>query len=602
MTSIGIPAMTELLARLKQRKLVQWALAYIAFAFALLQGMDVVAHQFGWPDGLQRGITLALVVGFFVAIVLAWYHGERGAQKVSGTEIVILALLLAIGGGLLWRYERMQPSTNSPIAAQPNPVATTMNALARAIPIPAKSVAVLPLSNESGEKDQQYFSDGLSEDLITALSQFVGLKVINRDSSFQFRGSKDSVQAIGAKLGVAHLLEGSVQKLGDEVRVSAELVNCADGSTLWSQHYDRPYKDLFALQDDITKSVADALKAKLLDNGGAVPQSDRPPSGNLDAYDAYLRGQFYLQEGTAAGAEQAISQFGEATRMDPDYAAAYAASASAWGGLAATFLTRADDIRDAYAKAHTNVATALRLNPDLAAAHDARAQLMASVDFDWTGALAEAQRTAQLDPGSVGAKFALAAIQARLGRVKIAVGLEQQALANAPLNWVGYFGYGRKLVGLGRLAEAETALRESIKLAPGASRPYAYLAIIEILRGNPAAALAEAEKEPAGVWHEVGVALALQVGADRAAADAALKAMIANYAALDSYQIAEIYALRRDPDNMFSWLERARINRDAGIELILFDPLILRYQHDPRFAAFCEKVGLPTTTDAKAMP
>ena len=598
--------MTDLLLRLKQRKLVQWAIAYVAFTFALLQGVDIVAQRFAWPDEFERVLILALAIGFVVVLVLAWYHGERGAQRVSSTEIVILALLLAIGGGLLWRFARVSnagdaSTDRSAEAAQRNPGSASPTLPVAAIP--ALSVAVLPLANESGEKDQQYFSDGLSEDLINALSQFAGLKVINRDSSFHFRNSNDSVQEIGEKLGVAHLLEGTVQKLGDEVRISAELVNCKDGSTLWSQHYDRPYKDLFALQDDITKSVADALKTKLLDSdSGAVAQSDRPPGGSLAAYSAYLRGKFYLQQGTAAGSQQAIAQFDEALRLDPDYAAAYAQSAHAWASLAGTFLSGAENVRDAYAKAHADVATALRLNPNLAAAHEARAGLMVSVDFDWTGALAEAQRAVQLDPGSVSAKFSLADTESRLGHVEAAVELSQQTLANAPLNGGGYFGLGRQLIGLGRLAEAETALRESIKLAPGASRPYTYLAVVEILRGNAAAALAQAKKEPAGPWHEVGVALALQVGPDRAAADAAVKKMVADYAAGDSYQIAEIYALRRDPDNMFLWLERARVNRDAGIELMLFDPFVLRYKNDPRFAAFCKKVGLPATTDAKAMP
>src|SRR5690348_3198547 len=156
--------MAEFLARLKQRKLVQWALAYVAFAFALIQVLDVVADSYDWPHSAMHVVFGLLALGFVIALVLAWYHGERGAQRVSSTEIVILALLLAIGGGLLWRFERATPAT-SPEAAQRNPGET---AATQAIPIPAKSVAVLPLSNESGEKDQQYFSDGLSEDLITA--------------------------------------------------------------------------------------------------------------------------------------------------------------------------------------------------------------------------------------------------------------------------------------------------------------------------------------------------------------------------------------------------------------------------------------------------
>jgi len=596
---------SEFIARLKQRKLVQWAIAYVAFAFALLQGMDVVAHQFGWPDGLQRGVTLALVIGFFVALVLGWYHGERGAQKVSGAELVILALLLAIGGGLLWRFERAVPSGNaqssSPDAAQRNRGITARNASAPTIPIPAKSVAVLPLTNESGDKDQQYFSDGLSEDLITALSQFAGLKVINRDSSFQFRDSKDNVQTIGEELGVAHLLEGSVRRLGDEVRISAELVNAADGSTLWSQHYDRPYKDLFALQDDITKAVAAALKAKLLEGGGAVVQSDRPPSGNLAAYTAYQRGVAYAALETASGQHQAIAQFDQAIRLDPRYAQAYAAASNSWGGLAGTFDTDAVAVRNDIAQSRAAADMALQLDPDLAAAHEALAGLMAAFDFNWTGALAESKRAVELAPGDSGAKFALADTQARLGRVASAVKLDRQTLASAPLNALAYFGLGRKLIGLGQLDAAESALRQSIKLTSGASRPYAYLTIIEVMRGDAATALSAAQKTPPGYWHDFALALALQIGSDRAAADTALKKMIDKYASTTAYQIAEIYAVRRDPDNMFRWLDLAVAKRDAGVELLLFDPLALRHRNDPRFAAFCRKVGLPTTTDAKAM-
>ncbi|HET6912702.1 MAG TPA: tetratricopeptide repeat protein [Rhodanobacteraceae bacterium] len=599
---------TGLLARLKQRKLVQWALAYIAAAFALIQVLDVIAQRFGWPDQIEKLLIFAIAIGFLIALVLAWYHGERGAQKVSGTEIVILALLLAIGGGSLWRFERGAPakgkvapdSTASATSSGLRVASASINA--QALPIPAKSVAVLPLSNESGEKDQQYFSDGLSEDLITALSQFAGLKVINRDSSFQFRGSKDSVQAIGAKLGVAHLLEGSVQKLGDEVRVSAELVNCADGSTLWSQHYDRPYKGLFALQDDITRSVAAALKAKLLEGGGAVVQSDRPPSGNLAAYTAYQRGVAYASLGTEEGQHEAIAQFDQAIRLDPRYARAYVASSGAWAALAGSFDTDAVAVRNDVAQSRAAADMALQLDPDLAAAHEALAGLMEAFDFNWTGALAESQRAVELAPGDSGAKFGLAAIQARLGRVASAVNLDRQALASAPLNALAYFGLGRKLVGLGQLDDAESALRQSIKLTPGASRPHAYLAMIEVLRGDPAAALSAAQTTPPGYWRDFAVALARQMGTTRAAADAALKNMIDKYSSTTAYQIAEIYAVRKDPDNMFKWLDRAVANRDAGVELLLFDPLILRYQHDPRFAAFCKKVGLPTTTDARAIP
>ena len=168
---------------------------------------------------------------------------------------------------------------------------------------------MLPLTNESGDAKEQHFSDGISEDLITALGQFPGLKVIGRTSSFQFRESKEDSRSIGAKLGVAHLLEGSVRKSGEMIRVSAELIDTADGIMQWSERYDRPYKDLFALQDEITRTVAGSLRAKLLPDEHAAAQSERPPSGSLEAYNALLQGRFYSSRGTEADVRKAIESF-----------------------------------------------------------------------------------------------------------------------------------------------------------------------------------------------------------------------------------------------------------------------------------------------------
>src|SRR5690348_1909734 len=228
----GVHAMNEtatgFLARLKQRKLVQWAIAYVAFAFALLQGVDIVAQRFGWPDQVEKLLILVLAIGFVVVLVLAWYHGERGAQKVSGTEIVILALLLAIGGGLLWRFERATPAM-----AIPDSVAgATSSGLrvasvpihAQANPIPAKSIAVLPFVNMSGDAKNDYFSDGITEEILDALAQVPNLKVAARTSAFAFKGKAEDLRKVGEVLDVATVLEGSVQKSGDEVRITAQLI------------------------------------------------------------------------------------------------------------------------------------------------------------------------------------------------------------------------------------------------------------------------------------------------------------------------------------------------------------------------------------------
>jgi TolB-like protein len=594
----------EFFARLKEHKLVQWLLGYAAVAVALIPVLDIVAAQFGWPESLRRGITLAVIMGFFMVLVLAWYHGERGAQKMPRSEVLLLVGLVVITGVLMWRVapsgHESVPAVSVAKAASAAPASAATSAHLDIIP--QKSIAVLPLANDSGDKDQQYFSDGLSEDFINALSQFAGLKVIGRNSAFQFRDSKDDAQTIGAKLGVAHLLEGSVRREGDTVRISAELINTKDASTLWSQHYDRPYKDLFKLQDDITHAVASALQAKLMESSGAVVQSDRPPSGSLAAYTAYLQGKFYFARNTESDYRQAITQYQVAVKDDPRYALAWARLARTAANLATQFLG-GQPAQQAYAKARAAADTALTLDPNLAAAHEARAYILLSADFDWTGAQAEYQRAMQLAPNDGPSLFGMGSLAAALGRPGQAVALTRRALATDPLDADWYHWLAHYLSGLDRLDEAVAASRKAIELQPAATSYHEWLTVIEVLRGNAEAALAAAQAEPAsGGWQGVALAMARQIEPDRAAADAALKDLIDTRASEASFQIAEVYALRGDPDQMFVWLDHAWANRDAGIANLLFDPFILRYRHDPRFAAFCRKVGLPTTTSTKAMP
>ncbi|HEX7348718.1 MAG TPA: hypothetical protein VF264_03595 [Rhodanobacteraceae bacterium] len=590
--------------RLRQRKLVQWSVAYIAAAFAFVQVLDVVAQRFGWPDRLEKLIILALVLGFFVVLVLAWYHGERGAQRVGGTEFTIIVLLLLVGGGALWVYARAP--AKSPIAVvtadhpvSPVPVAKPSGApAAMTEKIPAESVAVLPFANESGRPDERYFSDGLSEDLINALSQFAGLKVISRNSAFQFRDSRDSSAQIGQLLGVAHLLEGSVQRAGDEVRITATLVNASDGSTLWSRQYDKPYKDLFALQDAITAAVAGALKAKLLTTNGAVLQSDRPPSGNLAAYTAYQHGVAYAALGTEADFHRANDAFNAAIRLDPKYAAAYARLSMTWIGLAATGAAKS---QEAIANSGQASATALHLDPGSALAHLARALWFGALDMQWSSAAAQAQRALQLAPGDAMAQFVMGNTAAMLGQNQRSIRLTRQALVSDPRHAAWYRWLSVYLTARGQLDAARDAADTAVALQPGAAFNHAQLAVIEIVRGDAKGALAAAKQEPPGVWRNIAVTQALQIGADRAAANAALHDLVSHDAPDAPFQIAEVYALRRDPDAMFQWLDRAWAAHDAGIGYLLFDPFILRYRADPRFAAFCKKVGLPATTDAVAM-
>jgi len=463
----------------------------------------------------------------------------------------------------------------------------------------AASIAVLPLANESGEASQQYFSDGISEDLITALSQFPGLKVIGRTSAFQFRDSKEDTRSIGAKLGVAHLLEGSVRRSGEMLRVSAELIDTTDGSTQWSERYDRPYKDLFALQDEITRAVAGALRAKLLPGEHAAAQSERPPSGSLEAYNALLQGRFYAVRYTEVDMRTAIESYNQATQIDPRYAVAWSELSRTWTILGYEFLEVAP-MQEAFAKAREAADRALGLSPELAAAHVARGELLQIGDFDWRGAEAEFRRAIELAPNDGEAKLLLGGQLAVFGELKPAIELTRQALATEPLQARWYEWLSGYLSALNRLDEAEQAIRKAIELQPAAAIYHEQLVIIEVQRGNAQAALAAAQQEPPGVWQDIALNLARQIGGDRSAADAALRTLIEKHANGFAYVIADVYALRDDAKATFEWLDRALSNRDPGIANLLFDPFILRYKEHPRFAAFCRKVGLPVPGEAAA--
>src|SRR5215469_2516542 len=231
--------MNEFFERLKQRKLVQWAIAYFAAAFALLQGIDIVGQQFGWPESVRRGITLALVVGFFVTLVLAWYHGERGAQRVSGAELLIIGVVLALGGGLLWRFAAASRTPDNQAATMPNESSTPS--------INAKSIAVLPFENLSEEKANAYFAEGVKDEILTKLAAVRDLKVISRTSTAKYQSNPDNLKTVAQELGVSTVLEGAVQKAGDKVRVNVQLIDARADTHLWAKSYDRELRDVLAV-------------------------------------------------------------------------------------------------------------------------------------------------------------------------------------------------------------------------------------------------------------------------------------------------------------------------------------------------------------------
>jgi TolB-like protein/Tfp pilus assembly protein PilF len=579
--------MNQLFQRLKERKLVQWAIAYLAAAFALLQGIDIVAQQFGWPETLRRGITLGLVVGFFVTLVLAWYHGERGAQRVTGMELFILATLVALGGLLL---PRLAP--NSPV-----PAAASINATAP-IAIPQKSIAVLPFENLSDDKGAAYFADGIQDEILTKLTSIADLKVISRTSTRRFKSAPENVREIGQQLGVAHLLEGSIQKSHDQVRVNVQLINAGTDSHVWAETYDRKLNDIFGVEGEIATSIAGMLQVKL--TGSAKRLLAARPTENMEAHQLYLQGVFYHARGSKTDYDKAIGFYRHAIELDPRYALAWTQLSISWLNLSRKFLN-GEPAREAYNQALAAAESALALDPNLAAAHTARGLVLESADFDWKGAEAEFRRAIELAPHDNAPKTTLADLVATLGHPEQAAGLVREELTSDPLCASCYHWLASYLSPVNRLDEAEQAIRKAIELQPGHADFYTQLTVIAIQRGDARAALDAAGKEvEAGGWQEIALALAQQISGDAVAANTALERLIDSQPDEAGYQIAQVYALRNDPDKVFEWLDRAWSNRDPGISQLLYDPFLLRYKEDPRFAAFCRKVRLPTPAELTA--
>ena len=311
-------------ARLTRRKVVQWGIVYVAGAWGFLQGLAYVTDTFHWPEQIQQLATLALLIGLAVVLVLAWYHGDRGLQRITVPELAILTLLLLLGGGAFWYYQHASVGGND---AAPTTANTTETPPSSAVSDARPSVAVLPFADLSQAHDQEYLGDGLAEEILNQLAQVPALRLVGRTSSFSFKGKNEDLRTIGAKLGVAHLLEGSVRKDGDQLRITAQLVRADDGTQLWSKTYARELRDVFTLQDEIARDVAQALSVKL---DAVTLNRAQGGTTNIDAYERYLRWRQLLLSDTwdAEHNRQRVQLARDAVAFDPKFVLAWDALAS----------------------------------------------------------------------------------------------------------------------------------------------------------------------------------------------------------------------------------------------------------------------------------
>jgi TolB-like protein len=452
--------------------------------------------------------------------------------------------------------------------------------------IAEKSIAVLPFVDMSEKKDQEYFADGMAEEIIDLLVKIPGLKVISRTSSFQFKGKTEDLRSIATQLSVAYVLEGSVRKSGDHLRVTAQLIDSRDGTHLFSQTYDRELSDALKMQDEIANALVRALQIEVSPEGVV----SRAALRNTDAYTLYLQGQHAFDRFDQQGFEQAASYFQQALDLDPVFAVAASKLAAAymvlgeWGFMppAVAFepARRADEL-------------ALKLDPNLADAHAGLGRIHGVYDWDWSAADLELKLAQALAPNDARILFMSALQSLSTGHWDEALKLVNASLAQDPLNPSGYFVLYQTQVRRGRLSEAEAAIRRTLAISATFSRAHFYLGRVLLARNQPEAALTEMQKEGDDATRFGGSAMAYFALRRKADSDVALAQMLKDQAKRNPFYIAQVYAFRGGSDEAFQWLDRAYEQKDVGLSHFKGEVAFKSLEGDPRYKAFLKKMNLP---------
>jgi len=435
----------------------------------------------------------------------------------------------------------------------------------------------------SSDEEQEYFADGLSEELLNLLAKIPELRVASRSSAFQFKGQRIDIPAVAQQLNVSHVLEGSVRRDGDQLRITAQLIKADDGFHVWSEVYDRELQSVFAIQDEIATAVVAALRVELLGEAPKVAETDP------EAYALYLQGRYFYNLGDTQDWTNSVDAYQQVLEIDPNYA-------PAWAGLAVSYNSLADygviDPLEGHGLARSAADRAVALDPSLAAAWTSLSVIKSVYDWDWEGAETAIQEALRLEPGNVDAIDQAGNVAATLGRWDEAVSLSQQAVALDPLGLGRLARHGGNLIAVGRLDEAEAAYRQIVTLDSAYPIARFGLAVVLVLKNQPEAALREINQESSVVWKTVGLPTVLNALGREEEADRALRVLIEEYGGVGAFQIAEAYAFRGDSDAAFEWLERAIVQRDGGIPNLLAAPFLNALHDDPRWEPLLDKVGL----------
>ena len=556
------------LERIARRKIVQWAVAYLAAGWLVMQVAQWLTTVYAWPPTLLRILPVLLFVGLLIIITVAWFHGEVGKQRVNPIEIIVV-------GGIV-----LTAAVGAP-------------ALRRSMPVAEQgAIAVLPFTDMSVQQNQAYFSDGLTEELLNVLAQIPELRVAARTSSFSFRDKSVPVDSIGRALHVEYVVEGSVRTVGDRVRITAQLINAATGFHRWSDTYDRRLQDIFAVQDEISRSIVQALELQIM-SGTDTTSLARAATSNPKAHELVMKGNFLTAQRTRASLEQAVAYFSQAIAIDKHYAAAQAGLANAL-----QYQAYRRDIVPAkgYQQAKAAAQKAIQLDASLADGHAIYGRILDLWDWEFKAAEKEFRRAIALNPGLADAHMNRAWLLMRLGDARGSIEEAQRAVALNPVAPNAYNTLGSMYSYIHRTKEALEAYRNALAILPDRSAIECNLMMTYMDAGRTTEALAFADKLRASDDrdHYVLATQAYVYAKARRLTEArqALRKLEIQPDA-PPYLLATAYVALGQQDKALDFLDRAVDEHDDYVADINVDPVFDSLHDDRRFLLLLKRLGLP---------
>ncbi len=586
-----------LFEELKRRNVFKVGIAYLVIAWLLAQVLQLVFETFATPDWVMKTVLVLLATGLPIALIFAWafemtpeglkreHEVDRSNSTTSKTgkklnRAITLFMVLALA---YFTYDKfMKPADRQ--AATPgtsDQVASDGVAAEVAATQPERSIAVLAFVNMSDDDSNEYFSDGLSEELLNLLAKVPELHVTSRSSAFAFKGEKIDIPAVARKLNVAHILEGSVRKSGDQVRITAQLIEAKADKHLWSETYDRSLDNIFAIQDEIAAAVVAKLKISLLGDVPVVRETDP------EAYASYLQARHLRRQRSTESLGQAELLLKQVLSVEPDYAAA-------WDELSAVYLYSASlglqSFPDAYARARDAIDNALAADPNYAPALASLSFISKAYDNDLVAAAEYLERALQLEPTNIAIIGTAALLYSSLGRFDEATAFNEFTVSRDPVSAAGHSNLGLNYNSAGRWDDAIASFNTALKLSPGYSGTMYKIGIAQMLKGEPRAAL-ESMLQEESVWGMIGLPMVYHDLGRDTESDAALAALIEQYGQGWAYNIAYVQAYRGDIDLAFDWLDKAVETKDGGLSEILSEKMFANLYDDPRWLPFLRQIN-----------